>query len=179
MLTVTEGSVEGYEELESQWLPLLRKFAWQIPGMDHDDVMQEMRIVLFNAKRRYDQGKNTKFLTFLYVSCLNTALKLLYKAGGGKKPRKSTVPQSLIEPLCDGEHGDGVSCSWCAAQSGVLATDDLSMIDLLSGATLEARTIAGLILAGDTSKRAWTDFGLTGKQIRNGATELGTLLRGG
>ncbi len=169
--------MDAYEKLERQWSPLLNKFAsWRIPGMDRDDLMQEMRIVLFNAEKNYKPVGRAKFLTFLYTACLNTALKLLYKAGGGSRPRKSTVPQALIDPLCDGEHGDGVACSWCAAQQGVLATDDLSVVDLLSGSTLEARTVAGLILSGETSRRSWVNFGLTGKQIQNGATELKTLL---
>jgi DNA-directed RNA polymerase specialized sigma24 family protein len=169
-----------YETLEERWRPLLRKIAmWRIPGMDYDDVMQEMRIVLFNAQKNYDPGKHAKFITFLYVSCLNTALKLLYKAGEGAKPRKSTVPQSVVDPLCDGDHGDSISCSWCAAQGSAFAMDDLSVMDLLSHATPEAKTIAGLILRGDTSKRAWFDHGLSRRQIRNGSMELQSLLKGG
>ena len=179
-LTIAEGIVTEYDKLEDQWAPLLRKFAsWRIPGMAYDDVMQEMRIVLFNAGRSYRPGGNAKFSTFLYTACLNTALKLLYKAGGGLRPRKSTVPQALIDPLCGGDHGDDVACQWCATQHGVLATDDLSMINLLSDATLETRAVADLILAGKTSRRSWADSGLTKGQIHDGATELKTLLREG
>ncbi len=169
-----------YKRLEEQWSSLLRKFAsWRIPGMDYDDVMQEMRVVLFNADRNYDPGKNAKFITFLYTSCLNTALKLLYKAGGGSKPRKATVPQSITDPLCDGDHGDSIACSWCAAQQNLMAVDDMSMVDLLSNASAEAQTIAGLVLSGNGSRRAWSDFGLTRMQITSGTRELKTLLKGG
>ena len=100
--------MEDFEDLERQWAPLLRKFArWRIPGMEQSDIMQEMRIVLFNARRSYDDSKNAKFSTFLYTSCLNTALKLFYRAGEGAKPRKGTIPRSLVDPLCPGDHGDG------------------------------------------------------------------------
>ncbi len=169
-----------YEALERQWAPLLRRFAsWRIPGMDYDDIMQEMRIVLLKARQGYDEGKHTKFITFLYTSCLNTALKLFYKAGEGAHPRKSTVPQSVVDPLCGGDHGDGEACPWCARQRDLYARDDLNMIDLLSNASPEAKAIAGLIIGGNTSRRAWSDAGMTRRQITDGANELKALLKGG
>ncbi len=169
-----------YEALERQWTPMLRKFAsWQIPGMDYADIMQEMKVVLVKAQQRYDSGKKAKFITFLYTSCLNTALKLLYKAGKGRYPRKSTVPPSLVDSLCNGDHGDGVHCLLCASQQDLSMNDDLSMINLLSNASREARTIAGLVLYGNTSRRSWTDAGLTRRQIIDGTNELKVLLKGG
>ena len=169
-----------YEALERQWTPMLRKFAsWRIPGMDYADIMQEMRIVLTKAQQRYDSGKKAKFITFLYTSCLNTALKLLYKAGNGMHPRKSTIPPALTDTLCDGDHGDGVRCLLCASQQDLSVNDDLSMIDLLSGASPEAKAIAGLVLYGNTSRRSWGDAGLTRRQITDGTNELKVLLKGG
>jgi len=169
-----------FRALETQWTPLLRKFAsWRIPGMEYEDIMQEMRIVLFNVQRNYDQTKNTKFLTFLYASFLNTALKLLYKSGEGCKPRKGTIPQGIINPLCDGKHDEGVGCSWCMAQQSMSVVDDVSMIDLLSHASYEAQAIAGFIIRGDTNKKGWTNFGLTGGQIISGTRELRKLLKEG
>lgn len=65
-----------FETLEKQWTPLLHKFArWHIPGFTRDDLLQELRIVLLEAKQKYDADKGS-FKTFLFRNCLNHMLNL-------------------------------------------------------------------------------------------------------
>ncbi len=145
-----------YEALEAQWTPLLRKFArWAIPGMDSEDIMQELRIVLLKCQRKYDadETKQTKFITLLYGSCLNIMLNLLRDRGMGLKPYLKYVPEWAISSICEGEHG-GVRCDnlRCTAsqmrgdEPKVQNLNDPIILSLLEHASNDARWLAGLIL---------------------------------
>ena len=66
----------NYELLEMQWRPLLCKFAgWFIPGFAQSDLLQELRVVLWEAQEKYDSDRGS-FKTFLYRACLNHMLDL-------------------------------------------------------------------------------------------------------
>ncbi|KKM73682.1 hypothetical protein LCGC14_1407930, partial [marine sediment metagenome] len=54
MGNITLPSEMSYPELETQWLGMLRRFTWNIDGMDSEDVLQELRIVLMLAQKKYD-----------------------------------------------------------------------------------------------------------------------------
>ena len=148
------GDVD-YEALEAQWTPLLQKFAsWPIPGMDRDDIMQEMRIVLLNCRRLYDKNKNIKFMTLLYGSCLKIMLNLLRDSGSGSKPYMKYVPASMLLPLCEGEHKSGAgTCDndWCTApelkrvEHEAEGLSDLDLVTLFGGMSDDAKWLIGLI----------------------------------
>ena len=181
------NSVE-YETLEAQWTPFLKKFAgWAIPGMDSEDIMQEMRIVLFKCQRKYeaDPEKHTKFITLLYGSCLNIMLNLLRDSGGGSKPYMKYVPTNKPFPLCEGEHPNDGQCenSWCTAPGSRLfrqpvQPSGLAWSDLLKGASDDARWLADFAIKGRWSK-ADAEKILGEERVKNGLKELRVVIKGG
>ena len=143
-----------YAELEAQWTPLLHKFAgWPIAGMDREDIMQEMRIVLLNCQRLYNKDKNIKFMTLLYGSCLKIMLNLLRDSGSGSKPYMKYVPASMLLPLCEGEHSLAETCEnwWCTAQElknverKAEGLSDLDLVTLFGHMSNDAKWLIGLI----------------------------------
>lgn len=142
-----------YELLETQYTPLMRKFArWPVFGMDSDDIMQELRITLLKCQRKYEVDKNLKFMTLFYGSCLNRMLDLLRNSGGGSAPSKKWPPANKIFPLCNGEHKNGECGSgWCTGYELRHAADeaeglsDLDLVNLFGGMSDDAKWLIGLI----------------------------------
>lgn len=62
-----------FEQLVKEYESLLHRYAnWQIPHYDHDDLMQELRLVLWKTQRRFDpalmqpnQKQPASFRTYL------------------------------------------------------------------------------------------------------------------
>lgn len=149
-----------YEELEQQFAPLLAKFAgWNI-GMEREDLLQELRIILLKAQRRYDPNKG-KFMTYLYRSLLNRVLRLRERTTFSK----TRIPRENIIRLADVENTLTVS-------------DDLDAAEILGGIKRpEARVIALLILNGQTRDKDWAQWGLTSQQIQSGVSHLKKVLK--
>jgi RNA polymerase sigma factor (sigma-70 family) len=151
-----------YEELERQYKPLLIKFAgWNI-GMEHEDLLQELRIILLKAQRHYDPSKG-KFMTYLYRSLLNRVLRLRERTTFSK----TRIPYENLIPLEDVEN--------------VLAASDdgnLGVAEILGGIQRpEARTIALLILNGQMKDEDWIQWGLSPRQVQSGVKHLKRVLK--
>ncbi len=185
-----------YQVLEEQWTPLLIKFAgWQVPGMDHEDIMQELRIILLRSQERYDAGKHTKFITFLYTALLNRMLKLLRDSGTGSEPRQKWIPPYQVFPMCTGDHRGGrCDSSYCtsaafeyAHETGALS--DLDLVNLFGDVSTDAKWLIGLIAresvttANQDKDPRWsksTAIKVMGrKRFKQGIEELKVVLRGG
>lgn len=176
-----------YAELETQWEPLMRKFAsWSVPNMDYEDIMQEMRIVLFKSQRRFDKSKNTKLITFFYMVFLNRVLGLLRDSGSGSKPYMKYVPASMVFPLCEGGHGEGGTCEnlWCTALAVQRLgqedrrLSDLSLSQAFDGVSNDAKRLANLIIKDRWSATEVKKIMGT-KRAKEGIAELKLVLRGG
>lgn len=186
-----------YVALEEQWAPLLRKFAgWAVPGMDHEDIMQELRIILLRSQERYNTGKHTKFITFFYTACLNKMLKLLRDSGMGGAPRQKWVPPYQIFSMCEGDHQndrcDNVWCTASALEAGsheAHGLSDLDLVNLFGGMSDDAKWLIGLIAresvtTGDQDKSLrWSKSSavkaMGRKRFKQGINELKVVLKGG
>ena len=169
----------SYEQLEEQWQPLLRKFAsWAIPGMGFEDIMQEMRIVLYKTQQNFNPRKRVKFITFLYRALLNRALQLLHVAGSGSNPRQRTVPPGAVMPMCTGYHEDVQHRHRCFICSDpVFAVQvDTELTELLAGASPSAVAVGQLIARGNATLDECRRAMPTG-QADAGIQELRSLLR--
>jgi DNA-directed RNA polymerase specialized sigma24 family protein len=165
-----------YEELETQWAPMLHRFArWNIPGKDYDDLLQEMRIVLFKSQQTYDPKKGAKFITFLWRGCLNRIRKIRHQAIGTLK----AIPQDKLVGLCDGDHAPTESpyCPWCKRLP--ITEDDVEVFELLEGAPREAQWLAGLVLYGESNRWEWKRRGMTDEQIESGTEALKQFMQRG
>lgn len=165
----------SYEALEKQWGGMLRRFIWNIPGMDREDVLQELRIVLMLAQQRYDPDRGCAFSTYLWRACVNKVGKLLYKT----KEVKKRIPAWMIISLCEGDHSTSEStyCPSCLELPWYL--DDVEVLDLMTGESQEVQMLAGLILRGESTRKSWEQRGLSSSQIKQGVTGLKDLLKGG
>lgn len=158
----------SFEQLAVKWGPLLNRFArWSIPGVEREDLRQELLLVLWQAHRRYDPARGASFKTYLFRALLNRALTLLARAGGGSRPRRGVVPPGLIGQLCDGNHGD--YCARCARQPA--NSDDLGLVELLAGATPRAVAVARWHLGEGPAP--------AGTALEEGIKELSRLLKEG
>lgn len=144
----------SYEDLEVQWQSLLHRFAsWGIPGMDFEDVMQEMRIVLYKTQQNFDPRRRVKFMTFLYRALLNRALQLLCMAGGGTNPRKRIVPPGSVTSMCSGYHEDAQRKHKClvCGDPALAVQVDTELAELLAGASPSATAVGQLIARGNAT----------------------------
>ncbi|KKL12933.1 hypothetical protein LCGC14_2530800 [marine sediment metagenome] len=165
-----------YQELETQWLGMLRRFTWNIDGMEREDVLQELRIVLMLAQKKYDPTLGYAFSTYLWRACLNRVGKLLHQT----REVKRRVPVRLIFPLCDGEHGGEDRRGYCSTCLGLPKyNDDVEIMELLSNVSQESLMIAGLILRGESTRQSWELRGMNPEQIKEGVAGLKALLKGG
>lgn len=159
-----------YDELEERWTAMLHKFAkWNIPGMEYEDILQELRIVLFNAQKSFKPKGRAAFITFLYRACLNKVRKLEHKTKAKKR-----IPPNVLIPICRGDHSGGGFCEMCGGVPYL--RDNTEVLDLLGTASPEAQIIALKALHGETSKEDWKAEGLTSGQIEQGIRELKELL---
>lgn len=57
---------------------ILRFCSYKIPGYDHEDIYQELCLVLLKCRRGYRDGLGTKFGTYLYNALRNRVWHLNY-----------------------------------------------------------------------------------------------------
>ena len=87
-----------FTEFEAQWGGMLNKFAgWNDFGMEREDILQELRIVLYRAQQQYDPQRGVKLSTYLYRAFLNRTKKMRDRALG--KTVKRQVPFSTMSTL--------------------------------------------------------------------------------
>lgn len=66
--------------------PAINKFSSRaIPGMDTEDIMQELRIEAWTAWQSYDPDNGTKFLTYVYPILRQKTIDLYRGATAGKR----------------------------------------------------------------------------------------------
>ena len=150
-----------YEALEKQWMPLLRMFAnWRI-GMENADLLQELRIILFNAQEKYDPGRGVAFKTYLFRALLNRVLKLRQRINAVK----ARVPPGMHVPL------DGAP--------ELAAEDEVGLLEVLSGIQHGGvRELATLIVRGENTPTMRKLRGLTPRETRAAMGSLRALLKG-
>ena len=87
----------SFTDLEAQWKPLINKFSYKyyVPGLDVEDIAQELRVVLLKAQRTYNPDKGAKFITYLY-KMFDSRIKNILRDTQG---RKKHIPQGLVSPL--------------------------------------------------------------------------------
>ena len=151
-----------YQELERQWTPLLRIFArWRI-GMEEEDLMQEMRIVLLKAQASYEPDSGATFKTYLFRSLLNRALKLRKMVNG----TASRIPPSAYVPIDDVRPPSYV--------------DDVGLMEVLEGIDhTGVRTLVALIVSGDNTPTMRKLYGMTERGNSEARGKLRELLEGG
>lgn len=78
----------AYEDLVREVTPLLGKYAARavvssthrdLPGLEYEDVMQELRLIVWHCQSRYTQDK-ASFLNYLMASCQNRIRTVVMKA---------------------------------------------------------------------------------------------------
>lgn len=79
---------ENFEELVKENEPFMRKLIKNkfVDGYDREDLYQECLMVLDRCNREYDDSKNTKFSTFLYISVSNMLADLIKTSKREKRP---------------------------------------------------------------------------------------------
>jgi hypothetical protein len=165
-----------YEDLEKQWAGMLHRFVWRIEGIDPEDILQELRVVLMNAQQRFDPAKGVAFSTYLWRACKNRVGKLRHQTLNVKK----RIPPTQQVVFCDMEHSDTMYteiryCSICRQLP--VEIDSTEMFDLLFGTSKDVRVLANLIVGGYRTRKTWEEYGLTSEQIKSGMAGLRTLLR--
>jgi len=116
-------------DLIKQWEPKVQRFVnnTYIPGMDREDLAQELRIVILKAANRYDETKKTSFHTYLHTSMVNTIRTLHTKSS--RKPR-------YVASLGASNGDDGLSESGTTSYYEAEDEDD-AIEDLLDKIDLE------------------------------------------
>lgn len=150
----------AYEALEKQWMPLLRMFAnWRI-GMESEDLLQELRIILFNAQGKYDPDRGVAFKTYLFRALLNRVLKLRQQINAVK----ARVPPGMHVPL------DGAP--------EPAAEDEVGLLEVLSGIQHDGvRELATLIVRGENTPTTRKLRGLAPRETRAAMRSLKALLK--
>jgi DNA-directed RNA polymerase specialized sigma24 family protein len=158
----------SYEELESRYGYMLDRFSrYRIGGhVDSEDIKQELRIALVMAQQNYQADKPgaASFGWYLWQSMQNTVYKLDLKCN--RRPSKVGVSQrvSLEQTGIDIEGPE---------------LEELEVVELLTGLSREAQTLARGVLRGETSELSWRRLGLTRQQIKRARAELRPLLGAG
>ncbi len=176
-----ERPLDDYEALEQTWTPLLHKIArWGVPGLEIDDVLQELRLTLLSTQQRYDSTKGATFMTYLYRACKNKVLKLRKEANAkGRVPVHQQVRLMAAAPGADFQEG-GCPDRGCrdshyqVADPGQSSGDET---DLLVGLSPATRRLAELIIQNETKRADWIYYGLSTIQINAGLAELRVALR--
>jgi len=143
-------STMTHEELEMRYAALLNKFAnWPIKGIDREDMMQELRLVLHKAHKKFDSSRGTQFITYLY-SAFRTTMYWHHE-------RKSTKAQ-----IVSLENTEALN---------IQAPEDNSLFELIGLASPQVRALAYNIL----NDLNWREL-ITDEEMNNTLEELVDLL---
>jgi hypothetical protein len=151
----------SYEEFEEQWMGMLKKFSnWQF-GMPQEDLEQELRVVMWQAKENWSPTKGASMSTYLWNAMWNKTNKLRCSLNF----TKSRVPPGNYVSI-----EDHLSLTRPDAMS-----DEL---DLLKGVGEEGALLAREIMLGYDKPQQWKQRGLTKDQIKSGRAQIAFALGG-
>jgi RNA polymerase sigma factor (sigma-70 family) len=156
-----------FEALEREHSGMLHKFAKYNIGMEYEDLLQELRITMWNASRKYNPDLNTKFSTYLFSALRRRVQKLNTRINNVQ----SRIPPAFISHINEGVNEGDIDTYMGAPQFN----DDVSTIDLLSNASKPARTMAGLILS-KVDKKDWENY-LPKNKIKSGLDEIREIIK--
>lgn len=120
--------------------PAIHKFgSRKIPGMDRDDVFQELRTEAWVAWQSYDPNAGTKFSTYVYPILQQKTIDLYRGATAGKRSLQCIESlDSLVENgCCEAFHSMDEAMDFIELNEVVdkiyqgLNTEDKSIFDLL------------------------------------------------
>ena len=125
----------SYEEAAEQVKTMVHKFVMEtnVPGMDNDDIKQELDIVVYMAWEEYRPDAGAAFSTFAYRKLYNRKNELHRKAVA-KKRGAGTQPVS-IDAVKDQDNGD----------SGMAGVDTIEMPMESLQAQMEYKEMVALI----------------------------------
>jgi len=83
------------DQLIEQWEPKIHRVlsATSIQGMEKEDLVQELRIVIVKAAKKFDPSKKASFHTYLHTAMINTIRTFISQA---QKRIHSTSMDKLI-----------------------------------------------------------------------------------
>jgi len=85
------------DNLITQWEPKIQGLVnkYYVSGMDKDDLIQELRMVLMRCAEKYDSSKSTAtFHTYVHRGMINTLITLINKAT--KRPEVVSFDKTFI-----------------------------------------------------------------------------------
>ena len=85
------------DNLITQWEPKIQGLVnkYYVSGMDKDDLIQELRMVLMRCAEKYDNSKSTAtFHTYVHRGMINTLITLINKAT--KRPEVISFDKTFI-----------------------------------------------------------------------------------
>lgn len=154
---------EPFESFEKRWKKLTRRFTWKLPGMDEEDVRQELRVALFKAYESFDSSKG-KLNTYLWRALSNTVGNL--RAKTQRRKRSSTVEVVPLDSVL-GKRGE--------PSYRVQFTADLDLDNLLAKAPQAAKKLAKLIISDES--KATIEQKLTRRELEQGKAYLRAALQ--
>jgi len=74
--------MEVTNQLIEQWEPKIHRIlaTTSIQGMDKEDLVQELRIVIVKAAKKFDPNKKVSFHTYLHTAMINTIRTFISQA---------------------------------------------------------------------------------------------------
>jgi len=80
-MTIASG-LPTYQDLETtiEKIVAMKVARWSFPGMDTDDISQEIRLICFQALQKYDLSKEGKGVFYFLAKCVDNRL---YNHGRG------------------------------------------------------------------------------------------------
>lgn len=161
--------VFDYQALERKHAGMLHKFASYNIGMEYEDLLQELKLTLWNSALKYKEGSKAKFSTYLFSALRRRVQKLNNQINNVQ----SRIPPSYISNINESVNEDDNEIF----VNSPLFLDDVSSIELLSNAKKSTKLVASLIL-NDVEKKKWDTFA-TKQEINSGLDELKSLLERG
>ena len=183
-----------YEELEKTWTPLLAMFSRMRVGgfMEREDLLQELRIVLYKCQQNYNPALGVSFKTFLFQACHNAIATL--RAFHGRTVRIPPMPVILLSKIqmeVTKNYNDidirerpvhitpfrEVPETDTTVETILRKFKDEELLNELALQSPEARVIADYVISGRVYMKEWTN--LSPKDRKEGREFLQNFLRGG
>lgn len=161
-MVTTVVSDQSFEALEKKWTPLMHKFAhkWCAfnNGLEYEDVMQELRLVLYNVMQKYEDGKGASFTTYLWRA-------FRYKVGNlawGNTMVKHRVPPAAMVSI--DLPGNEVEDN----------RNETTLMDSFTGLSERATLVGLYFAAGETKQTLMRDYSFTKEDVEKAKQELRT-----
>jgi len=88
--------MEITDKLIEQWEPKIHRIlaTTSIQGMDKEDLVQELKIVIVKAAKKFNPNKKTSFHTYLHTAMINTIRTFISQAQ--KKIHPSSMDKLIV-----------------------------------------------------------------------------------